>query len=69
MIGSLVNFFYGEHPDNVCVIVGEYGKEYNKFHEDNSDYENEEDETLFLVYDLKNKQYFYAMLNELSFVY
>ena len=68
MIGSLVNYFYGEHPDSLCVIVSEYGKEFSHLHDNEDGYEDEED-TLFLIYDLKHKEYFYAMLYELSFVY
>ena len=64
MIGSLVSYLYNENdPDNLFVIVLRYGKELL------DSYMNEEDEELFLVYDFKHNEYFYAMLNELSFFY
>ena len=64
MIGSLVNFLYNDgNPDNLCVILQKYMEDY---HESGLSY-GEED--FFLIYDFKTKDYFYALLNELSFVY
>ena len=68
MIGSLVRFFYNEVPNNICVIVRNYGKEFCETCMGESDPEYEDD-VLFLIYDLNSREYFYAMLNELSFVY
>lgn len=60
MIGSLVSFLYNENsPDNICVILRRYG----------DDIVQDEDKDLFLVYDLKDNEYFYAMIDELSFLY
>ena len=64
MIGSLVNFLYNEgNPDNVCVILQKYMEDY---HEGGL---SDGEEDLFLIYDFKSKDYFYALLNELSFIY
>ena len=64
MIGSLVNFLYNENnPDNLCVILEKYMDDYNE------ERLRDGEEDLFLIYDFKNKDYFYALLNELSFVY
>ena len=64
MIGSLVNFLYNEgNPDNLCVILQKYMEDYHEGSLSNGE------EDLFLVYDFRTKDYFYALLNELSFVY
>ena len=64
MIGSLVNFLYNDgNPDNLCVILQKYMEDY---HESGL---SDGEEDLFLIYDFKTKDYFYALLNELSFVY
>jgi len=64
MAGSLVNFLYADDSKNICVIVCTYA-ENNKIEIDDDPVE----EDLFLIYDLKNREYFYALANELSFIY
>ena len=58
MIGSLVTFIYNEdNMDNICIILQKYGEE-----------DLEQEEALFLIYDMKNKDFFYALEEELSFI-
>ena len=64
MSGSLVSFLLADDPKNICVVVSVYQE--NNMVETN-DESNEEE--LYLLYDLKNKEYFYALANELSFIY
>ena len=63
MIGSLVKFLYADDSDNICIVVRTYDKNDMVL----LDGEPEE-EVLYLVYDLKNKEYFYALTNELNFI-
>ena len=65
MIGSLVRFLYADNEDNCCVILRAYNSgEMQEYVDDLC-----EDQELFLVYDLKSREYFYALANELSFIY
>ena len=63
MIGSLVKFLYADDSDNICIVIRTYDKNDMIL----LDGEPEEEE-LYLVYDLKNKEYFYALTNELNFI-
>ena len=58
MIGCLVNFLYAEDPTSICVILRQYDKR-----------DLSQDEDLYLIYDFNYKDYYYAGVEELSFIH
>ena len=66
MIGSLVKFIYADDEDNICVVMRSYDKDNMTDYVSDAD---KDDDDLYLVYDFKSKDYFYALENELITIY
>ena len=65
MIGSLVKFLYADDKDNICVILRTYDTEEMRDYVSGDDLDEKE---LYLVYDLKTSEAYYALGNELDFI-
>lgn len=67
MKGTLVKWVHSDEPSNICVIIRAYLQEQIE-EEIGHDDEIEDDNPLFLVYDMTTNEYFYALEDELHFI-